>query len=164
MVGFEGFSDTVQAQSDGLYEKMNAAGLTPEAPLPYAALDGPFGDDYDRLGQMSFLLQVSLPADAAAAFLGKLAALVETSAVVADMGCGRILAGCDELTGGIWQKIADIATPLGGHAILEAAPPEFKADYDIFGPDRSAWKLMHRIKRALDPQGVFAPGRLPGRV
>jgi FAD/FMN-containing dehydrogenase len=80
------------------------------------------------------------------------------------MGCGRILAGSDELTGGAWQKIADIATALGGHAILEAAPAEFKADHDIFGPHRSDWKLMHRIKRALDPQGLFAPGRLPGRV
>lgn len=164
MVGFEGFSDTVQAQSDGFYQKMKPAGLAPEAPLPYGALDGPLGDDYDRLGELPFLLQVNLPADAAAAFLEKLAAIVAISAVVADMGCGRILAGSDELTGGAWQKIADIATALGGHAILEAAPAEFKADHDIFGPHRPDWKLMHRIKRALDPQGLFAPGRLPGRV
>ena len=102
-----------------------------------------------------FLLQINLPADAVAAGLRKLTALVELPAAVVDLGCGRILAGCDELTSGSWLKIAEMAAAMGGHAMLEDAPPEFKADHDIFGPERSAWKLMHRVKSgARSPRGI----------
>ncbi|MBM3333606.1 FAD-binding oxidoreductase, partial [Candidatus Sumerlaeota bacterium] len=35
--------------------------------------------------------------------------------------------------------------------------------HDVFGPPRPEWELVHKIKKALDPRRIFAPGRLPGR-
>jgi len=34
----------------------------------------------------------------------------------------------------------------------------------VFGLPNAAWKIMHRIKTELDPDNLFAPGRLPGKV
>jgi FAD/FMN-containing dehydrogenase len=164
LVGFEGFSDTVQAQSDRLYRKMNPFGLAPAAPASYAVLEGPLADGYSSIDASRFQLKMDLPAAVVAEAYRALASLAEIKHLVLDLGCGRILAGSDALSGESWQKIGASAAAFGGHAILEAAPPEFKAEHDIFGPERSDWKLMHRVKRAFDPRGIFGPGRLPGRV
>jgi FAD/FMN-containing dehydrogenase len=32
----------------------------------------------------------------------------------------------------------------------------------VFGPYRLEWGILRRIKHALDPRNIFAPGRLPG--
>jgi FAD/FMN-containing dehydrogenase len=47
---------------------------------------------------------------------------------------------------------------------LEKAPEEFKKRNDVFGTPQPEWKVMHRIKKALDPDNIFAPGCLPGKV
>jgi glycolate oxidase subunit GlcD len=164
LTGFEGFSETVQAQIDSLYPKMDAAGLTPAAPLPFAALDGPLADDCHRLSGHPYQLRVDLQAAALAAALKKMGPYIDRRKTLVDLGCGRILSGNDELSSEDWQEIGEAVNALGGHAVLEAAPPEFKAENDVFGPEQPAWKIMHRIKRALDPEGIFAPGRLPGKV
>jgi len=164
LTGFEGFSETVQAQIDSLYPKMDAAGLTPAAPLPFAALDGPLADDFRRLSRHPYQLRVDLPAASLAAALKRIDPYIDRQEMLVDLGCGRILSGSDELSPEGWHKIGDAVSALGGHAVLEAAPPEFKAENDVFGPEQPAWKIMHRIKRALDPEGIFAPGRLPGNV
>ena len=51
-----------------------------------------------------------------------------------------------------------------GHVLLEKSPDDFRKRNDVFGRPRSAWKIMHRIKKELDPNNTFAPGRLPGKV
>ena len=53
---------------------------------------------------------------------------------------------------------------LGGYAVLETAAEEFKRGNDVFGAERPEWKLMHRVKDALDPKHIFSPGAMPGRV
>ena len=128
------------------------------------ALAGPFAEDYHTFSESPFLMQVSLPADVVSAGINKVASLVDMQRILVDMGCGRILAGMDELSSEGWQQIGETLAGLGGHAFLETAPPEFKAENDVFGPVQSAWKIMHRVKKALDPKELFAPGRLPGRV
>jgi FAD/FMN-containing dehydrogenase len=64
----------------------------------------------------------------------------------------------------MWSRLCDLGNQLGGHLIMEKAPVEFKNHHDVFGMARPEWKVMHRIKDALDPHHVFAPGRLPGKV
>jgi FAD/FMN-containing dehydrogenase len=81
-----------------------------------------------------------------------------------DFGCGRLLAGYSAMTDDAWQAIGKSVSVLAGHATLEKAPDEFKQRNDVYGPPRPEWKLMHRIKEILDPQRVFAAGRMPGRV
>jgi glycolate dehydrogenase FAD-binding subunit len=51
---------------------------------------------------------------------------------------------------------------LGGRAELRDATPELLARIDPWGPPPPGLEWMCRLKRALDPQGVFASGRLAG--
>jgi FAD/FMN-containing dehydrogenase len=81
-----------------------------------------------------------------------------------DFGCGRVMAGIDDLSDEQWSLLCELALEHDGHILLEKAPDEFKKRNDVFGLPSSAWKVMHRIKAELDPHNLFAPGRLPGRV
>jgi glycolate oxidase FAD binding subunit len=47
----------------------------------------------------------------------------------------------------------------GGSLVLHRAGPEVKAAVDVWGDLGSGRHLMHRIKEAFDPDGIFAPGR-----
>jgi D-lactate dehydrogenase (cytochrome)/glycolate oxidase len=62
------------------------------------------------------------------------------------------------------MHICDLAAGHDGYGLLEKAPDEFKKRNDVFGTPRPEWKVMHRVKRALDPDNIFAPGSLPGKV
>jgi FAD/FMN-containing dehydrogenase len=73
------------------------------------------------------------------------------------------MAGLGDLSDDNWDRMCAVALGQGGHLILEKAPVQFKKKHDVFGLSRPEWPVMHRIKAALDPQNVFAPGRLPGR-
>jgi FAD/FMN-containing dehydrogenase len=68
------------------------------------------------------------------------------------------------VTDAAWAAIGQGLGELAGYAVLEKSPDEFKARNDVFGPLRPEWALMHRVKAILDPEHVFAPGRMPGRV
>lgn len=65
---------------------------------------------------------------------------------------------------GDWLRLSREASAAGGHALMDRAPDEFKREHDVFGPPRPEWRLSHRIKDILDPQHVFSPGAMPGRV
>jgi D-lactate dehydrogenase (cytochrome)/glycolate oxidase len=65
---------------------------------------------------------------------------------------------------GLWERLCTTGDQLGGHVVMEKATDDFKAHNDVFGIERPHWKVMHRIKAALDPQRVFSPGRLPGKI
>ena len=76
------------------------------------------------------------------------------------MECDVVVVG-----GGNAGLVAAIeAANLGGRVILlEKAPEDLKKRQDVYGPYRRAWKVTHKVKEALDPKNIFAPGRLPGR-
>jgi FAD/FMN-containing dehydrogenase len=81
-----------------------------------------------------------------------------------DFGCGRILAGLDALGNDEWMRLCELIAQFDGHCLLLKAPDDFRKKNDVFGLARKEWKVMHRIKAAMDPDGVFAPGCLPGKV
>jgi FAD/FMN-containing dehydrogenase len=68
-----------------------------------------------------------------------------------------------DLSEDAWERLCGHARDLDGHILLEKAPDDFKKRQDVYGPPRTAWKVMHKVKEALDPKNIFAPGRLPGR-
>jgi FAD/FMN-containing dehydrogenase len=86
------------------------------------------------------------------------------SNVMLDLGCGRVLSGLEHVSDADWSQVCRLADRYDGHVLLEKAPVEFKQRHDIFGLKRSDWQIMHRVKTALDPNRIFAPGRLPGKV
>jgi FAD/FMN-containing dehydrogenase len=159
-VGFEGFGNTVRAQTDGLKAIAESAGLCVAQERDYAVCDSLHATVCDPLYVSEFLIRADLPLDVAMRFAAE--ALPGSGAYV-DLGCGRVLAGLAELDGSRWDQLCRAAADADGQVILERAPHEFKRHNDVFGPTRPEWALMHRVKDAVDPHGVFAPGRLPGR-
>ena len=163
LAAFEGFEETVAWQSDNCRALMERAGLEVRTCSNYTPREGPCGEFFDWLEPAAFLLRVDLSPDRVGGFLSQPHEALAGAAVLADFGCGRISAATSDLTDRAWLELGRTMTQSGGHAILEKAPEPFKQRHDVFGPPSDAWQLSHRIKAALDPRGVFAPGRLPGR-
>ena len=59
-------------------------------------------------------------------------------------------------------KYRQAALDLKGALVVEKASPQFKGDFDVWGPPRSDFVVAKRIKQELDPQGVMNPGRMVG--
>jgi len=159
-VAFEGFEATVRAQLEGCSAIAVRAGLASAASLDYRVLRGVYGETFAKLHGSAFVVRVDVPLDAASRVVSVLPC---GSRLLLDLGCGRLTVGLTELADGEWAAVVAAAGGAGGHVVAESAPVEFKQRHDVFAPERSDWKVMHRLKAALDPHGVFAPGRLPGR-
>jgi glycolate oxidase subunit GlcD len=161
-LGFEGFEETVAAQAAQAEALLRQAGLTDPEAAPYDLLTGPFAAGYRRIAAHPFVLRAVVPADRAASAAGWVG--WPPPAALVDFGCGAVLAGLPGLSAADWERIGRAAAEAGGHAVLEAAPDGFRGAHDVFGPSRPEWGLSHRIKDALDPDRVFSPGAMPGRV
>ena len=155
--GFEGLAITVQSQTEGCLTLIQDSGMSEANTSDYPAREGVHADRFDSLFESEFLLRGGLPLDAVAGFAGDIC----HSETLVDFGCGRVHAGLASLPDKDWTLLCSRAREAGGHALLEQAPPDFRQRNDTFGPPRPEWQLMHRIKDALDPRGIFAPGRLP---
>ena len=164
VIGYEGLDQTVEEQlkrTEILLEKQQ---LAPGDRLNYAVQGGIFEDVYKELAQSTFILRGDVPLDQVAGLAKSLNDRLPEAKLFLDGGCGRVLAGFEDLPNGSWAQICDLGNQLQGHVIMEKAPVEFKKRHDIFGRQQPEWKVMHRIKAALDPHHIFAPGRLPGKV
>jgi glycolate oxidase subunit GlcD len=164
VIGFEGFDKTVDEQLKRTGTLLEKEGLALRDPQDYPVHEGIFADRYRELAEAAFILRVDVPLDQVAAFVRSLDSRLTKAKWFLDCGCGRIVVGLEAMQDGLWAQICEFADQLGGHAAMEKAPVEFKKHHDVFGPARPEWKVMHRIKTALDPHHIFAPGRLPGKV
>jgi FAD/FMN-containing dehydrogenase len=164
VAGFEGFSQTVdyQMQTCGAILKQRRMEMGPQADYPLHA--GKFAEAYAGIADSRFILRGDFHLNRLTDLIGDLNGGLSGVKLFLDFGCGRILAGFDALDGARWEKICLQAREREGHVLLEKAPEEFKKDADVFGLSEPSWKIMHRIKKELDPDSVFAAGRLPGKV
>jgi D-lactate dehydrogenase (cytochrome) len=163
-IGFEGFPETVAAQLARAETLLGEADFRAVETEDYDATAGPFAELYARIDGHSYVVRAGAPADRAAPAALLLRQQAAKGPMLVDFGFGRILAGSSEMGDASWQEIGQRMQAIGGHAVLEKAPDDFKARNDVFGPSRPEWRIMHRIKDALDPQHIFSPGTLPGRV
>ncbi len=164
VVGFEGFSATVDYQLEKCSAVLDKAGLQSPEHADYPVHAGRFAEVYEEIGQLPFILKADLPLDCVADITDALDGRPVQSGMLLDFGCGRILAGLDKLGHDDWLRLCDLIAQRDGHCQLVKAPDDFRKDNDVFGSPRTGWKVMHSIKAALDPDGVFAPGCLPGKV
>ncbi|CAB1055863.1 Glycolate dehydrogenase (EC, subunit GlcD [Olavius sp. associated proteobacterium Delta 1] len=164
IIGFEGFSQTVDYQIEKCSAMLQDGQLKVVEQADYPVHQGKFGEVYNTLSQSSFILRGDFLLNRVAGFNKALNEGLSVAKVFLDFGCGRILAGIDELSDEQWSRISNLAGNHDGHVLLEKAPDEFKKHNDVFGLPNAAWNIMHRIKAELDPDSIFAPGRLPGKV
>ncbi|MDH3827950.1 MAG: FAD-binding oxidoreductase, partial [Desulfobacterales bacterium] len=164
VVGFEGFSQTVDYQMEKCAAVLKTAGLHSPESADYPVHDGRFGDEFGEMGQSPFILRADFPLDRVAGFIGALDDRPALSKVFLDFGCGRLLAGLDGMDDDDWARLCKRIDQHDGHGLLVKAPDDFRKRNDVFGTPRPEWKVMHRIKAALDPDNIFAPGCLPGKV
>ena len=164
VVGFEGFSQTVDYQMEKCGAVLETAGLHSPEKSDYPVHDGKFGVEFGVMGQSPFILRADFPLDRVAGFIGALDDRPTLSKVFLDFGCGRLLAGLEDMSDDDWARLCGRIDHHNGHGLLVKAPDDFRKRNDVFGTPRPEWKVMHRIKAALDPDNIFAPGCLPGRV
>jgi glycolate oxidase subunit GlcD len=164
MTGFEGFEKIVAEQLKRTANMLEKGGLELKNQEEYPVQDGIFGDIYIELGQSPFVLRADVPLDEVAGFVKLLSSRLTDADMFVDFGCGRMLAGFEVMQDEVWRQICDLCDQRNGHVLMERAPVEFKKQNDVFGTARPEWQIMHRIKAALDPHTIFAPGRLPGKV
>jgi len=161
--GFEGFQETVDFQTRACKQVFDGAGLGADEPEAYSPREGICLRFFDLLGEAPFLVRIDVPPNAVAGLLRAEQETLRGTALLADLGCGRILIAMGDLNTESWNRLCRAAEEAQGHALLERAPEAFRREHDVFGPPRPDWQLMHRIKAALDPHGIFAPRRMPGR-
>jgi D-lactate dehydrogenase (cytochrome)/glycolate oxidase len=116
------------------------------------------------MGRSPFILRADFPLDRVADFIKALDGRPVLAGILLDFGCGRILAGLDALSNDDWMRLCELIDQRDGHGLLIKAPDDFRKQNDVFGTSRPEWKVMHRIKAAMEPDNIFAPGCLPGKV
>jgi glycolate oxidase subunit GlcD len=164
VIGFEGFSNIVDYQIEKCGALLAKSKLQALEHGDYPVLEGRFSEFYEHIAPSPFIYRANFPLDRMAEFVGELDGSLSKAAVFLDFGCGRFLCGTDDLSDDQWMHIGELAARHDGYGLLEKAPEEFKKRNDVFGTPQPEWKVMHRIKKALDPDNIFAPGCLPGKV
>lgn len=164
MAGFEGLQIVVPSQVQRCVELMKQGGLTPAGNSDYPLLEGALTDRFAAVWQAPFVMQADTVIARVQEWYEELAKIARPEQIVIDVACARIHAGFASLNADQWVKIDRLATRCQGHGMLLKAPESFKQTADVFGSGKKEWKLSHSIKKALDPDKIFAPGVLPGRV
>jgi glycolate oxidase FAD binding subunit len=62
------------------------------------------------------------------------------------------------------KLLADTAAECGGTLTVPRCPVEMKKSLPVWGKPSPAWELMRHVKKTLDPDNVFNPGRLFGDI
>ncbi|MDY3552138.1 FAD-binding oxidoreductase [Gemmata sp. JC717] len=146
VVGFEEKGVTVRWQAAALLNELKSAPIRHATELP----------DTSALDALT-----ALQGRPGSRFLAKLSVLPSKVAeAVARQPAGAAV-HAHALSGVIWVH-SDEAPPDG--AVLHRCPPERKKGLPIWGAVPPGWELMRHIKKTLDPDNVFNPGRLFGDV
>jgi FAD/FMN-containing dehydrogenase len=162
-VGFEGFKATLAYQLEKCGGLLKQGNLKNIDRINYSQHDGLLAETYAHIAESAYILRTGLPLTQISDFLSAINADARGANIMLDLGCGRIFAGLENLSDDPWQRYCHRAQSIGGHVILEKAPHAFKQRHDVFGLPRPEWKMMHKVKAALDPENIFSPGRLPGK-
>jgi glycolate oxidase FAD binding subunit len=98
--------------------------------------------------------------------------LVPGAMIIGDRGVGlvKLCLGHERLAAGridepllrALRELPGLAGANGGYAVLESAPPEAKAQIEVWGPPPSSFALLKALKRKFDPEGILNSGRFIG--
>ncbi|MCX8118768.1 MAG: FAD-binding oxidoreductase [Desulfobacterota bacterium] len=54
---------------------------------------------------------------------------------------------------------SSVASQYEGHLVVERCPSSWKGEIEVWGPPRSDYGIMRRLKEEFDPKGILNPGR-----
>jgi glycolate oxidase len=162
--GFEGLEVVVPHQLERCLAVMQAEGLKPAGDQTYPLLAGAHRESFAAIWQEPFVVQADVVIARVLEHFQALEKIARPNHVLLDVASARIHAGFAELSAAQWSGIDALTRRCLGHAFLVKAPATFRKAADVFGTPRAEWKLSHQIKQALDPDKIFAPGLLPGRL
>ena len=57
-------------------------------------------------------------------------------------------------------ELGEVANSLRGHLIVQRGSRALRERVDVWGPPRSDWTVMEKLKREFDPNGVLNPGSM----
>ncbi len=163
-VGFEGLELVVDSQIERCSQLMKDGNLSLATAEPYPVIEGCLEPVFASIWSAPYVLQADFVIERGAEFITQLNQVVKPSDLLLDVAGGRIQAGFAAMNGAQWAEIDALSLKGKGHCRLLKAPEDFAREHDLFGSSRPDWRLSHLIKNALDPQRIFAPGALPGRV
>lgn len=162
IVGFEGLAMVVEHQVDQCRNLLGESGLTPGEPLDYDLIDGCFRNDFDMLALAPYTLKAASETEKMLDVINGIKSMATPTGWFLDVGCGRVFVALDALKPEVWASITQNIISFDGHAQLEKSPESFRREKDIYGDVTGTERgVMHKIKKALDPGALFAPGRLP---
>lgn len=164
LIGFEGLEMVVDSQLERCSEAMHSHGLGESEQTEYPVVEGCLGGIFETIWKAPFVMQADVVIEKGTDFHNQMTKIAPTSHLLLDVGGGRIYAGFDSLTAEQWSQLDSLARQCQGHVRILKASEDFAKKEDMFGSYRQEWRLSHLIKKALDPQGTFSPGVLPGRV
>ncbi|NDK16280.1 MAG: hypothetical protein AUJ96_25885 [Armatimonadetes bacterium CG2_30_66_41] len=155
-VGYEGFAEMVEAQLSRTRSRLAERGWSRLDRRTYAPGENAFATVFARLQSAPALLRVDAPLGALCGFVPQAQALWPAPDMLADFGCGRLLAAAASLPEEAWCALHRIAADANGHAVLERAPANLSDGYrmgELFQPE---WRLARALKAQLDPDNIFA--------
>jgi glycolate oxidase FAD binding subunit len=81
--------------------------------------------------------------------------------LISDIAVGVIWLALPARRSGLenFPELIEVARQQHGHAVVFAAPAEFKQGIVVWGPSPTTISLQREIKRQFDPKGLLSPGR-----
>lgn len=162
ITGFEGLNRVVGHQTERCGHLFEKKGLRDVASITYDLYGGCPGNFFNRLEKSRFILKAGTAAEDLHDLYDAILLYTRPSVCMIDAGCGRIFTGLTDLTAHEWTNLTSPINATDRLFRIEKSPERFCDKSDMFGAvRRPEWSLMQTIKRALDPNGVFAAPRLP---
>lgn len=164
-VGFEGLSRVVEYQAEECRSLFDARPFEKTAGFEYELLDGCFQNSFSKICQEPFILRTGSGAEHLPAIQTTVLEYMNPAAMMIDIGCSRIIAGGNRLEGTAWEALNRKLDETGSFPVLEKAPEAFQKNNHMFGSIvKPQWRVMQKIKHALDPENLFAALHLPGQI
>ncbi len=124
--------------------------------------------DFSASAECDLVLRLAMLPSRLAAVAQAAAAHVPSAAALADPRRGvltlAVASGDPQEAVTMIAALAQVADGHGAHLVVERHPDALAPTIAVWHPLPAALPLMRRMKAALDPAGVLAPGRFVGRI